>query len=176
MEENDTLNVAREVSITSNMTWRFVVGGPEADNENDPMWMGSMTPTRLPSNVGMSFMYEEGVSNYEEAAYLPVVGDYSSTPSEVINIPSDDDESIDIEMEVDIISISSDSDSESDSDSDSDSESESEDIGILPANSSLGDDEVFSMNVNACVRCAADLGEMNPRQLCGKIFCYNMDY
>ena len=70
------------------------------------------------------------------------------------------------------------SDSDSDSDSDSESESESEDIGILPANSSLdhGDDEVFCMNVNACVRCAADLGEMNPRQLCGKIFCYNMDY
>ena len=172
MEENDTLNVAREVPITSNRTWRFVVGGPEVDYENDPMWMGSMTPTRLPSNVGMSFMYEEGVSNYEEAAYLPVV----STPSEVINIPSDDDESIDIEMEVDIISISSDSDS--DSDSESESESESEDIGILPANSSLdhGDDEVFCMNMNACVRCAVDLGDMNPRQLCGKTFCYNMNY
>ena len=104
MEENDTLSVACEVSIPSNddRTWRFVVGGPEADNENDPMWTRSMTPTRLPSNVGMSFSYEEGAFNYEEDAYLPVVGDYSSTPSEVINIPSDDDESIDIEMEVDI--------------------------------------------------------------------------
>ena len=121
MEENDTLSVACEVSIPSNddRTWRFVVGEPEAINENDPMWARCATPMRLSSSIGMSFNYEEGTFTYEEDTYLPVVGDYwhvgeySSTPSEVIYIPSDDDESIDFEMkEVDIISISSDSSTE----------------------------------------------------------------
>lgn len=26
---------------------------------------------------------------------------------------------------------------------------------------------------NLCIECGIDLGYMNPRQLCGKIFCYN---
>ena len=205
-EENDTLSVACEVCIPSNddRSWRFVVGEPEAINENDPMWTRCATPMRLSSSIRMSFNYEEGTFTYEEDTYLPVVGDYwhvgeySSTPSEVIYISSDDEseESIDFEMkEVDIISISSDSSTDSDflhsavnSSRKSESVEESEDIEILPANSNINpsldhgegddeaDDEVFSMNMNACIRCAVDLGDMNPRQLCGKTFCYNMSY
>ena len=34
-----------------------------------------------------------------------------------------------------------------------------------------GDDEVFSVVENACTRCGTDMGEMNPRQLCGKVCC-----
>ena len=120
MEENDTLSIACEVSIPSNddRSWRFVVGEPEAVNENDPMWTSCMTPMRLPSSVGMSFNYEEGTFTYEEDTYLPVVGDYwhvgeyLTLPSEVIYISSDEESegSIDFEMEeVDRISISSDS-------------------------------------------------------------------
>ena len=54
----------------------------------------------------------------------------------------------------------------------SESEDESKDIEILATNSninpSLDDDDgddVFSTNINACVRCGADLGDMNRRQL-----------
>lgn len=29
---------------------------------------------------------------------------------------------------------------------------------------------------NHCTLCGIDMGPMNPRQLCGKIFCYSEDY
>ena len=40
---------------------------------------------------------------------------------------------------------------------------------------SEGEDEVFSMITNACTRCGTDMGEMNPRQLCGKVRCLIYD-
>ena len=40
---------------------------------------------------------------------------------------------------------------------------------------SEGDDEVFSIVENACTRCGTDMGEMNPRQLCGKVYCLIYD-
>jgi hypothetical protein len=38
-----------------------------------------------------------------------------------------------------------------------------------------GDDDVFTESY-ACVRCGADLGEFNPRQLCRKSYCEITDY
>ena len=33
----------------------------------------------------------------------------------------------------------------------------------------------FNAKTNSwhCTRCGVDLGSMNPRQLCGKIYCFN---
>ena len=34
---------------------------------------------------------------------------------------------------------------------------------------------LFELGHNRCIRCMGDLGPDNPRQLCGKTFCYNTD-
>nr|QFG74183.1 MAG: hypothetical protein [Megaviridae environmental sample] len=32
----------------------------------------------------------------------------------------------------------------------------------------------LSNDYNACLCCGEDMGEMNPRQLCGGVYCHNM--
>ena len=38
------------------------------------------------------------------------------------------------------------------------------------------ENSVVAESPNRCVECGDDLGDSNPRQLCGKTRCYNMQY
>ena len=168
----------RRISSSSELSF-FGVGGNCCVNDDADTYFDN-----LPAVEDYWCMREDLILPYQERRKSSV---------EVIYISSDEEESIDFKVkDVDSISISSSSSSDSCPelcssdlhfavDSNRKSEDDDDVIGILSTDSNVnlsldGDDDVFCENENACVRCGADLGHMNPRQLCGKTFCYRINY
>ena len=42
-----------------------------------------------------------------------------------------------------------------------------------PKTINMSKQEIDDLRINKCIECGIDMGECNPRQYCGKTYCFN---
>ena len=163
-EEHSTTTELEEYSTTEleALNLLYLAQEVEIEEENSqPLFNPSFNPYQV---------YDPDVSLFPQSP-TAISCCISSTDMSIISISSDTS-IISVSSDTSIISISSDTSIiPISSDLSSSSSFYYSDNIIDNGHSSEGEDDVFSTITNACMRCGRDMGEMNPRQLCGKDRC-----